>query len=182
MNPSVTAYFNAEAGHIGYVSGARTARFAFTTPASGATSLSFHTADFSLRSPSGNDGHSTAFGFRFALTTDENAYNGYVGGAGIAANAQIGAALSGSLSQNLQPNTTYYLFLFPSSTIYCDWYIESLSVTLMGVYVTASSLSAEDGAFGHPLSISLSRSVNGVTHTVTASCAGRTELLARQTE
>ena len=177
MNPTITAHYSAESGHIGYVGGAKTARFRFTTPDTGATSLSFRTADFSLTEPLDNSGYATASLFRFALSESASAYEGKASQAGSPCAAQSGSALSGSLTRNLLPGTTYYLFLFPSGPSYCDWYIRSCTVSLSGVYGAASAVSAEDGAFGHPLTVRLSRSLNGVTHTVTAACAGRTETL-----
>lgn len=170
---SVTPYYNGGAGYIGYVGGAKTARFKFTTGTDGAKKLEFQTSYFWLQEPQDNSGYATAGHFRCAISTSATAYNGYAGSAGKAI-IQYSAGDPGymqcSITQNLLPNTTYYLFIFPDSkNLYCNWYIKGLTgnaVTLSGVYAQATTVSASDGVFGEAVEITLNRHSEGYTHTV----------------
>lgn len=182
---SVQASYNGGAGYIGYVGGAKTARFKFTTGPGGATSLSFRTKNFDNDLANDASTWATAGNFRFAISASPTAYYGYYGTAGKACAAQTGTALSGSISQNLLPNTTYYLFLFPSSSGYYDWYINGLTgnaVTLSGTYAQASTVSAENGEFGQPIQIRLNRALETVSHRVSVSCAGQSTTLLESTD
>lgn len=166
---SVTAYYNSASGYVGYVGGARTVRFKFTTGASGATSLSFATKNMDNNFADDPSTWSTAANFRFAVSTNANAYNGYYGMAGKACNVTVGTGLSGSVTQNFLPNTTYYLFIFPNSTGYYDWYINGLTgnvVTLTGTYATASTVDVSDGYFGQEMAFTINRNSTGYTHTL----------------
>lgn len=182
---SVTPYYNGGSGLVGYVGGAKTARFKFTVPATGANKLSFTTKRMDNNTPDDQSTWATAGIFRFIISTSATAYNGYCGTAGKACGAQTGTALSGSISQNLLPNTTYYLFIFPGSPSYCEWYINGLTgnaVTLSGTYAVASTVTADDGYFGDTIPIRLTRATTTVSHTVSVSCAGVTTQLLAQTD
>lgn len=56
----------------------------------------------------------------------------------------------------------------------------AVSVQLNATGVTPSAITASDGEFGHAIPITLTPAVSGVQHTVTVSCAGRTETLLTQ--
>lgn len=176
---SVTPYYNGGAGYIGYVGGAKTARFRFTTGADGATALEFRTKNFWLEEPQDSSGYATQGHFRCAISTSATAYNGYAGSAGKAISdyyAGDPGYMHARITQNLLPNTTYYLFIFPDSrNLYCNWYIEGLTgnaVTLSGRYAQATTVTAQDGQFGEPVEITLNRQTSSYTHTLTATVDG----------
>lgn len=93
-----------------------------------------------------------------------------------------GVALStegtGSLAVRLQPNSTYYLWLF-----YHGWSdlfsVGQAVVSATGSYGTAAELEAEDGFFDSALPITLTGGGAGASYTVTVTLAGITETLAR---
>ena len=54
---------------------------------------------------------------------------------------------------------------------------QSQSLILEALPALPSTVSASDGVLGQPVSVSLNRTVGGVTHTLTVSCLGRNETL-----
>lgn len=164
-------------GGVGYDGAACVARYAFTTDANGAASLAFRTQRLE---PDRNDNHyqpDTLNGFRWLVTREATGYEGACGAAGWQTQAVWGDCLSGSRALSLLPQTSYYLWIFPSTSRYCLWWVGGATVTTEGRYGTPSSLEAADGVFGQPLPITLSRSLSDVTHTVTVDCAGVHTLL-----
>ena len=167
---NVTAYYNGGSGLVGYVGGAKTARFKFTVPATGANKLTFTTKRMDNNTPDDASTWATAANFRYAVSTSASAYNAYAGYAGTACGVTTGTELRGTVNMNFQPNTVYYLFIFPNSSGYYEWYIEGLTgnaVTLTGSYATASSISATDGEFGQPMSFTIARNSDSYTHSLT---------------
>lgn len=164
-----TFYKNGEAGHsevVGFESGVtRVARYAFVTPASGATSLSFRLENVSFEA-------GTLIPIRFALTTDpeahcnagENApYQGTVALSGITA--------TGEAALRLAPSTTYYLWFFPGRNVW-GWYYFPFdgTVELTGVAEGVPSVEGEY-CLGDTIPIAISSSPQ-YTHRLTWNFAG----------
>ena len=165
-------------GCVGYDGGAVVGRFAFTTPENGAASLRFQTSTLEVAGSTtivtGDPGK-----FRFDLTTDADAHISTAGSAGypidVSWEEDRGSINNseGQQSFRLQPNTTYYLWIFPSDTDYNLWKITGVSVTLAGSYGNPAVPGASGGYFGESLGITLSGGSTGALYTVTAACAGR---------
>ena len=158
---------------LGYDRDAVVGRFKFHTPSTGATSCVWQSDRYVPQAD-----HSGSFDqeFRFAVTTESSGYEGHSGSAGAVVSA-TGGRLSGTLQQGLLPDTDYYLWVWPATTAYSMVLTGGVGVVLDGVYGTPSTIGAEDGSFGAQIPISLTASGQGAVHTVTVSCAGRTETL-----
>lgn len=93
---------------------------------------------------------------------------------------------AGELSVTLNPNTTYYLWLFcesgHSGLYQSERYNDDsgLTVALSGSYGAPAVPSASDGTFGSAVGITLSGGSAGAKYTVTAACADRTETIAAE--
>lgn len=164
-------------GTVGYDGSPIVGRFAFTTPATGATSISFSTGSYSAV---GQTGSGSLQNFRFSVTTDSTAYINRTSASGFPVAVDAGAnimASNGPASVQLLPNTTYYLWIYPAESRYGVWKITSVSVTLSGAYGNPASPTASNGHFGAAVGITLSGGSSGASYTVTTSCAGRTETL-----
>lgn len=167
---------------VGYEAGSGTAsvaRFAFRTGEAGASKLSFRTkACYLAHSYAGEDmALDTRGKVRFILTADESGYEYYSGGAGHPCASVYGGYFSGELAVELLPDTDYYLWLFPNYGYFAVWGVGGCSVTLEGSYGAPSTASVSAGEFGKPLTITLSRSLPAVKHTLSLDCLGRHELL-----
>ena len=86
-------------------------------------------------------------------------------------------ASSVTLSVNLLPNTTYYLWFVNNGAWSDRSDLSSATVSVSGSYGTAGRPSASDGQFGRAIPISISGHSAGARFTVKASCAGNTETL-----
>ncbi len=186
MNTTATWFRNSSAspwsGQVGYDGGALVGRFAFTAGAAGASAISWVSATLQPRESTSWSQSEKAGHFRWAVTADAAAYIGTVStGAGYGVGSDWDGdpvmTSAGSKSVQLMPNTTYYLWVFPSDSAYNHWLITDISVTLSGAYGNPASPAAAGGTFGSPVGITLSGGSSGASYTVTASCAGRTELL-----
>ena len=127
MNTTATWYRGGNAatgdyiGNIGYDGAALVWRFAFTTGAAGASTLSFRTNDLS---PAGSSswGGGDYDRFRFRITGADTSLIGHAGSDGNAVGVYWPDTSThyltsgGSVNVTLQPNTTYYLWLYPDST------------------------------------------------------------------
>ena len=188
MNTTATWYRGGNAatgdyiGNIGYDGAALVGRFAFTTGAAGASTLSFRTNDLN---PAGSVswGSSSYDKFHFRITGTDTSLLGHVGTDGNA----IGVywpdssthylSSGGTVNVTLQPNTSYYLWIYPDTTAYSRWQIGGVSVTLGGSYGNPTIPAAGDGHFGESIGITLSGGSAGAAYTVSVACAGRTETL-----
>lgn len=168
-------------GTLGYDGGPVVGRFAFTTPSTGASTFSFSSA---VLTPAGSttwaSGDPTAF--RWQLTSSPSSYPGKVGTDGNATGVSWGDPnhmdSDGTKSVQLLPNTTYYLWIYPSVSGYNLWRITSVSVALGGVYGTPTTVTCTNpSTFGSASTITLSRSQDVALHTVTVTCLGQTETL-----
>lgn len=169
-------------GQVGYDGGALVGRFAFTTPATGASSLSWSSGTLQPRESTTWAQSARAGNFRWAVTSGAGDYIGRVSGsAGYAVGGNWDGepymTSDGARSVQLMPSTTYYLWIFPSEGSYNHWLITGVSVTLSGFYGNPASPSASDGSFGSAVGITLSGGSSGASFTVTTSCAGRSETL-----
>ena len=169
-------------GQVGYDGGALVGRFAFTTPATGASSLSWSSGTLQPRESTTWAQSARAGNFRWAVTSGAGDHIGRVSGsAGYAVGGNWDGepymTSDGARSVQLMPSTTYYLWIFPSEGSYNHWLITGVSVTLSGFYGNPASPSASDGSFGSAVGITLSGGSSGASFTVTTSCAGRSETL-----
>lgn len=152
-----------------------TSVWSFTTDAYGAASFSVR-AKFTLMIDAGSP--SAQSGIRFNITSSDSSYRGKRSTAGV--NTSYGGDgywYSATVSKKLMPNTKYYLWVYPGSGFYSTWYV-SVRLTLYGMYGTPSTINASNGTFGTDKTITLTRSVADVTHTVTVACGGITKTLA----
>lgn len=171
-------------GQVGYDGGALVGRFAFTTPATGASELSWTSATLNPRESTTWSQSDRAYSFRWAVTASDTEHIGRVSaGVGFATGADgwdtqnLHMDSGGVKSVQLLPNTTYYLWIFPSGTAYNHWLITSVAVTLSGSYGAPAVPTASDGFFGSAIGVTLSGATSLASYTVTVACAGRTETL-----
>ncbi len=171
------------AGCVGYDGGPVVGRFAFTTGSQGASAMSFQSL---VLGPTGmstwSSGNPDAF--RFLLGTDPEQCKSRCSSSGTAVTIVWGDSNrmtgGGSRSVQLMPNTTYYLWIYPSTSSYNLWDIGGITVTLSGSYGSPASPSATEGSFGEDLVITLSGGSAGARYTVSTSCAGRQEMLQQK--
>lgn len=156
-------------GQIGYNGGALTARVKFHTPATGATSL--HWENWSFIPQEG-----TNTGFRYLITEESSGYAGHVGEDGTATNAGPDG-IFGDAQVQLKPDTDYYLWIWPRTSTLFRALVQGFRVEVDGVYGLPSTVEAADGSFGGSIGITLQASGQGALHTVSVSCAGRTETM-----
>ena len=133
---------------VGYASSKNwIARYAFTTDAAGASSVSWAVRLNSLAGGNQNAGLSWYIGTDPNNYANANAANGYVrtGAVAIASDGTGYLTFSGSADLVLLPNTTYYLWIYPTTTTYGYFYLtqnEVATVTTSGgaglVYIYAN--------------------------------------------
>lgn len=148
---------------VGYEPGpsrASVARYQFTTPSTGATSLSFRTNQCALTPYYANEqqAYELMGSVRFNITTDPDVYKNYSGSAGYPASSDGYAGyFSGSININLLPETTYYLWLYPNFTSYAIFYCGDCSeLTVDGIY-GISSIVATNANIGSSSTITINR-------------------------
>lgn len=154
-------------------------RYKFTTDGYGATSISFQTENASADVGAGSGDDSVA-AMRFAIGTNPTEHKTTKSSTiGYAASGSYGNWVKGSLNVKLLPNTTYYLWIFPSEGFhsYTRFNIGNCTVTTSGSYGVASTITAGNGSFGSAIPITLSNSVGGVTNTVVVTCGGISKTL-----
>ncbi len=172
-------------GCIGYEVGAtRTsvARYQFTTPSTGATSVSWRSSQCSLSQYYYNDGSGTQLAwqyvnsFNWIITDDGDAYKYYIGNDGQGIHSNQGSYYYGSCNINLLPNKTYYLFVYPNNSfrgMYAIFNIGSLSfLTVDGAY-GISSIVATNANIGSASTITISRYSDAFTHTLQYKITGQ---------
>lgn len=170
-------------GQIGYDGSAMVGRFSFTTPATGASSVSWRTDTLSPREQTTWNQSDRAGYFRWAITNNASSY---IGTASSSAGTAVGVNIDGSSnninsggasSVQLMPNTTYYLWIFPSGSTYNHWYVSGVTITLSGSYGNPGTPSASNGTFGSAVAISITGGTSIATYTVTTSCGGYSQTL-----
>lgn len=118
---------------VGYESSSnRIARYSFTSPATGASSVSIRTGNCST------GGGSKTSAIHFYITTSSTSHTN--AGSGSAYTGVLSMGLTdgvyigtGSASILLLPNTTYYVWVFPGSTTYGWWYwSDTMTLTTSG--------------------------------------------------
>ena len=171
-------------GTLGYDGGPVVGRFAFTTPNTGAASFSFSSA---YLNPTGSTTWSSGNpeAFRWQITSSPSSYPGKIGTDGNPTGVTWAdpnhMTSNGTSTVQLLPNTTYYLWIYPTAASYNRWAIGSITVTLGGVYGTPTTVTCTNpSTFGSTSTITLSRSQETALHTVTVTCLGRTETLLEQ--
>lgn len=150
---------------VGVVNSNRVARYSFTSPATGATSVSLNFT----RMWYGEGEQPTSF--NFYIGTDPNSHvnagatSTSTGKVTIASN---GTDFAGSADVLLLPNTTYYLFVFPATTAYGWYYWEGdAAMSAEGGSYSVPTLSASSVEMGKPVTIYTNRNSNSFTHTLT---------------
>ncbi len=103
--------------------------------------------------------------------------NAYLSGSTSSGTEIPKGASSVTLSVNLLPNTTYYLWFVNNGAWSDRSDLSSATVSVSGSYGTAGRPSASDGQFGKAIPIRISGQASGAKFTVKASCAGNTETL-----
>ncbi len=161
-------------GNVGYDGNPLVARFKFHTPSTGATSLSFNSQYYD---PSGGQYQYHDPGFHFLVTDQSTGYEQKTGISPGNSAVKQGYIMTGSVSVNLIPDADYYLWIWPNSTLFSRVTIGGVSVELDGIYGTPSLIGVSDGSFGGQIPVSLSASGQGALHSLSVSCAGRTEML-----
>lgn len=150
----------------------RVARYSFVSPASGATqvSLSFTGMTFV-------DG--TQKPLRFYIgTSDSDHSNAGSGSTYTGEMSYSGSTWSGSASILLQPATTYYLWIFPSTTTYGYWYWNTGSASMSTNGGLKTTISAGNGTLNSSHTITLTRYSTDFKHTITATCGTSTITVA----
>ena len=162
-------------GQLGYDGWPMVARIKFHTPATGAASLSWETAAYAVQTGA-SSAYENGRPFNFLVTAESSGYKYKSDDTGTRANVG-GPKLSGSTSVQLMPDADYYLWIWPRSNAFGRVTVTSVTVTVDGVYGTPSTISAADGSFGGQIPVSLTAAAPGALHTLSVSCAGRTETL-----
>lgn len=151
---------------VGYESKSnRVARYSFTSPDTGATSVSL---TFSSMHYGRGDVRPTSF--RFFIGTDANSHVN--AGAGSAYTGTVNATsyteFSGTADILLLPNTTYYLFVFPTVAVW-GWYNweGTAAMSADGGSYSVPTLSVSSIDMGKPVTINTNRNSDKFTHTLT---------------
>lgn len=150
----------------------RVARYSFVAPASGATqvNLSFTGMTFVA---------GTQKPLRFYIgTSDSDHANAGSGSSYTGEMSYSGSTWSGSASILLQPATTYYLWIFPSSTTYGYWYWNTGSASMSTNGGLKTTISAGNGTLNSSHTITLTRYSTDFKHTITATCGTSTITVA----
>lgn len=154
-------------------------RYAFKTGNSGATSISFQTANATdvFYDQTGADSIAK---IRYVISSSATAYinkRSDTAGKAIGSGYTYGSNIRGSVNINLLPNTTYYLWIIPTTVFAGRFALGGCTVTFSGAY-GPSTINASNGAFGDQIPITLNALISGVTHDVSVTCAGRTDTIA----
>ena len=110
---------------VGYESKSnRVARYKFTAPATGASSVSFSLGHIYFGE--GNQSNAVRFAITTSASSHANAGSGssYSGTVSLTISGGIYTA-TGSVNMILMPNTDYYLWIFPGAASYSWWYWSS---------------------------------------------------------
>ena len=156
-------------GCVGYDGWPLVARFKFHTPAVGASSLNWVSQKY--------EGEWADYqSFNYLITAESTGYESECGDTGTRVTFASGKMNCTSQVQ-LMGDADYYLWIWPRNNTYGRTTIQGVTLTVDGSYGTASTISAGDGNFGSQIPISLTATGQSAQHTVTVSCAGRTETL-----
>ena len=159
-------------GSLGYDAFPLVGRFKFHTPATGAESLTFASSAYVVYG-----GYYPDQGFNFLVTEASTGYESKWGTDIGTQTVKSGNSMTGSVTIDLMPDRDYYLWIWPRGNQAYRIEPGSISVTVDGVYGAPSTISASDGNFGSQIPVALTAVTQGAEHTLTVSCAGRTETL-----
>ena len=147
---------------VGFESGVtRVARYAFISPDTGGTELTF-------RLDAVSKGNGADIPLRFALSTDPEAYTNAGANAPYTGKVTLELwdyAAYGAAQVRLLPNTTYYLWLFPGENTW-GWYYVSAGGTVTVTGISQGIATAPDGILGQPIPITI-HSTGDYTHKLT---------------
>lgn len=156
-------------GCVGYDGYPLVARFKFQTPAAGASSLNWVSQKY--------EGDYIDYqSFNYLITAESTGYESECGDTGTRVTF-AGGKMNCTSQVQLMPGSYYYLWIWPRTTQFGRTTIQGITLTVDGSYGAASSVTAADGSFGSQIPVSLSATGQGAKHTLTVSCAGRTETL-----
>lgn len=150
----------------------RVARYSFTSPASGASEVSISFTGMTFV-----DGTQKPLRFYIGTNNSDHA-NAGAGSTYTGEMSYSGNTWSGSASILLQPATTYYLWIFPSTTTYGYWYWNTGSASMSTNGGLKTTISAGDGTLGANHTITLNRYSTSFTHKLTATCGTSTVTIA----
>lgn len=159
-------------GSLGFDAFPLVGRFKFHTPATGAESLAFASSKYVVYG-----GYYPDQGFNFLVTEESTGYESKWGTDIGTQTVKSGNSMTGSVTIDLMPDRDYYLWIWPRGNQAYRIEPGSISVTVDGVYGAPSTISASDGNFGSQIPVALTAVTQGAEHTLTVSCAGRTETL-----
>lgn len=159
-------------GSLGYDYSPLVGRFKFHTPATGATSLAFASSTYVVYG-----GYYPDQGFNFLVTEESTGYESKWGTDIGTQAVKSGSSLTGSVTIDLMPDRDYYLWIWPRGNLAYRIAPGTITATVDGVYGAPSTINAADGNFGSQIPVALTAVTQGAEHTLTVSCAGRTETL-----
>lgn len=154
----------------------RVARYSFTSPSSGASHVDLSFTGMTL-------GGGTQTPLRFYIGTDSTDHAN--AGAGSSYTGQMSysnSTWSGSADIILQPSTTYYLWVFPSTTTYGYWYWVYATATMTSNGGLKTVISGSNGTLGSSNTLTLNRYSNDFTHKITATCGTSTITISSSTQ
>ena len=162
---------------VGRINGLnRVARYSFTAPATGASSVELKFAGMWF------DQGTQPTSFNFYIDTDPYEYTNAgatdpsTGKVTVASN---GTEFTGSANVLLLPNTTYYLFVFPATATYGLYYWEgTAAMSVEGGSYSVPTLSASSVEMEKPVTIYTNRNSNAFTHTLTYVFGGASGTIA----
>lgn len=146
----------------------RVARYSFVAPASGASHVDLNFTGMTF-------GDGTQKPLRFYIgTSDSDHANAGSGSSYTGEMSYSGSTWSGSANIVLQPATTYYLWIFPSTTTYGYWWWNTGSASMSTNGGLKTTISAGNGTLGEDHTITLTRYSTSFTHKITATCGTST--------
>lgn len=142
----------------------RVARYSFTSPSSGASSVSVSFAGATL-----GDGTRTPLRFYIGTSSTDHA-NAGSGSTYTGEMSYSDGTWSGTANIILNPSTSYYLWVFPSTTTYGWWWWHACTASLTTNGGLKTVISGSNGTLGSSNTLTLTRYSDDFTHKITATC------------
>lgn len=169
-------YSNGAAGAsyvVGYESNVnRVVRYTFVSPSSGISHV-----DLSFKDMRMGNGTSTNLSFYIGTSSTDHA-NAGSGSTYTGTLTYSSPTWSGSADVILQPSTTYYLWVFPSTTTYGWWWWNTGTASLTYNGGLKTTITASNGTLGSTHTITLTRYSTSLTHKITATCGTASTTIA----
>lgn len=170
VNNTVTEASGGIVGYEGQPRRTRFARYSFTTPADGATSLSM---DFGAVTFAEGSSGLTAPNMYISLSSVDYPSVNTSGHAQVA--IASGRAKAANVSYSFKPSTTYYIYIYPSGTTYGWWYWNTGIARIETSGATSASaplLSSSEIVLGDSLTITATPPASGYTCELQCSISG----------